>query len=723
MIFGRERKAVFLACAMIAAAFFGGVRTSVAEFPGNLSEIAPKLAGGLPLGSPVTLTADTVSYDEENGVALAEGNVEVGFGPRTVRADRIRYDARSGEAEFAGHVRYEQEGDEFSFDRIVLNIRNELGVLYNGRIRISSSNYQIASERFEKTGKRSFFIRKGELTTCPCEPEPDWKFGIGKTEVTIDGYAVAKDVTFNIRGVPVLWVPWAAFPVKLKRQSGLLLPSFLHSSSRGYSFQVPYYWAINRWSDATFTLDAMTRRGFRPEAEYRFVLNNASEGTVNATLFRDHVTADTRYRFFGENRFRYSEHWSMNARWDIPSDDSYYVDLVDEDILRTSRHIPSRGFTAWKGSNDSQSLSVDWVKDLQGTPDDNTVQRLPEYTATILPRSLGNTGITAGGEAQATYFYRRAGDREARGRGSATLSRAFTLSPSIFFTPFLSLDFLGSVPTSDRTDTRTEGRVIPNAGTSLELNFQKEFRGKGGNRIVHMVHPVAGFRFVPEVGQGNIPLYDMWDRVGPQRQFLFSLYQRLLRIDEGGPSEIAVLELSWALETGDRKETVSPYVDPLSPYVRVLQAEIDLAAGRTERRDSRSSDLFARFHVVPALHWRISGEALFDTGNAGFTTASVGGEWRRDERNRALLEYRTTRGLAEDVRALFHFRPYRFLGLETSASYSLQNKELTDGSAKLTLFPRSECWSVGFVVNRKTRPDETSFRITFGLTGIGTVGM
>jgi len=723
VIFGRERKAVFLACAMIAAAFFGGVRASVAEVPGSLSEIAPKLVGGLPLGSPVTLTADTVSYDEENGVALAEGNVEVGFGARTIRADRIRYDTRSGEAEFAGHVHYEQEGDEFSFDRIVLNIRNELGVLYNGRIRISSSNYQIASERFEKTGKRSFFIRKGELTTCPCEPEPDWKFGIGKTEVTIDGYAVAKDVTFNIRGVPVLWVPWAAFPVKLKRQSGLLFPSFFHSSSRGYSIQVPYYWAINRWSDATFTLDAMTRRGFRPEVEYRFVLNNASEGTANAALFRDHVTADTRYRFFGENRFRYSEHWSMNARWDIPSDDSYYVDLVDDDILRTSRHVPSRGFTAWKGSNDSQSLSVDWVEDLQGTPDDNTVQRLPEYTATILSRSLGNTGITAGGEAQATYFYRRGGDREARGRGSATLSRVFTLSRSVFFTPFASLDFLGSVPTSDRTGTRSGGRVVPNAGASLELDFQKEFRGGRESRIVHMVSPVAGFRFVPEVSQSDISVTDMWSRVGRQQQFLFSLYQRLLRVDEAGPSEIAVLELSWALAMGDRKENGSPYVDPLSPYVRVLQDEIDLATGLTERRNSRSSDLFARFHVVPALHWRISGEALFDTGNGGFTTASMGGEWRKDERNRALLEYRTTRELSEDVRALFNFRPFRFLGLETSASYSLQNQNLTDGSAKLTFFPRSECWSVGFVVNRKTRPDETSFRITFELTGIGTIGM
>src|SRR3990172_57230 len=337
--------------------------------------------------------------------------------------------------------------------------------------------------------------------------------------------------------------------------------------------------------------------------------------------------------------------------------------MVEEDILRTSRHVPSRGFTAWKGSNDSQSLSVDWVEDLQRTPDDNTVQRLPEYTATVLPRSMGNTGITAGGEVQATYFYRRAGDREARGRGSAALSRAFTLFPSIFFTPSFSLDFLGSVPTSDRTATRTGGRIVPHAGASLELDFRKEFPGRGEKRIVHMVSPVAAFRFVPEVGQSDISVTDMWSRVGRQRQFLFSLYQRLFRVDEGGPSEIAVLELSWALETGDRKETGSPYVDPLSPYVRVLRDQIDLAAGRMVRINSRSSDLFARLHVVPALYWRISGETLVGTMDGGFTTASIGGEWRKDEHNRALLEYRTTRELSEDVRALFKFRPFLLLSL------------------------------------------------------------
>jgi hypothetical protein len=38
------------------------------------------------------------------------------------------------------------------------------------------------------------------------------------------------------------------------------------------------------------------------------------------------------------------------------------------------------------------------------------------------------------------------------------------------------------------------------------------------------------------------------------------------------------------------------------------------------------------------------------------------------------------------------------------------------------VFPRSDCWNVGFTVERKTQPDDTSMRLTFGLKGIGSVG-
>ncbi|MBM2827649.1 MAG: hypothetical protein HW408_181, partial [Actinobacteria bacterium] len=113
---------------------------------------------GAALGAPVILDADSLTYEEDTGVAIAEGNVEVGFGNRSIRADRIRYDTRTGEAEMTGHVHYRDMGDEFTFDRIVLNIETELGVLYNGTIRLGSNNYQISSDMFEKTDSRKYRV-------------------------------------------------------------------------------------------------------------------------------------------------------------------------------------------------------------------------------------------------------------------------------------------------------------------------------------------------------------------------------------------------------------------------------------------------------------------------------------------------------------------------------------------------------------------------------------
>ena len=94
---------------------------------------------GIGLNGPVHMTADTLSYDEETGVALAEGNVEMAFGTRTMRAERIRYDSATGEADLTGKVRYKDASEEFAFDRITINLDSEKGVLYNGTIRISSS--------------------------------------------------------------------------------------------------------------------------------------------------------------------------------------------------------------------------------------------------------------------------------------------------------------------------------------------------------------------------------------------------------------------------------------------------------------------------------------------------------------------------------------------------------------------------------------------------------
>ena len=702
---------------------YPGAAWAVSLIPGN---ILPRMGhdNAIVLGGPVQLNADNLSYEEDTGVAVAEGNVEVSFGNRTIRAERIRYDSRSGEADLSGHVHYKDGGDEFSFERIVLNIDSGLGVLYNGTIRISTNNYLISSEKFEKTGDRSFRIQKGTLTTCPCDPEPDWKFEVRRSQVSIDGYAVGKDVTFKVRGVPILWLPWAAFPVKLTRQSGFLMPGIASSGTKGFTVQVPYYWAINRWSDSTLSVEWMSRRGVRPELEYRFVLNPESEGTANATMYHDKMTGHDRFRAYGSNLYRDGERLTANAKWDIASDDAYYLDLVDADILRTGRHVPSRGFAGREGAGSSQAVSAVWVSDMQGTPDDNTVQRLPEVSANLMPMEFGRTGIELAGDVNATYFYRRAGDREARGRSYSEISRTFFPYHSVSATPFLSLDVLGSTPASGKDGTETGWRVVPGGGVRMEADFRRDFdRGKSG-RYLHLLQPNLSFRWIPSVEQNDIPLTDQWARIGSQTQFAFLVDQRILRISDGGsPYDLASLSLEWAVDVSGKKSSGgSPYVDPLSPYVRALRDQIDVAAGRIGREREASSDLFARFRFHPAERWSFSGEALYGISGRTFTTASIGAEWKKNKENDILLEYRSSRDLAEDIHGVVAIRPFQLLGVRNEVNYSLKNGELTDGSVALTIYPRSDCWSVGVMGGKRTKPDETSFKLYFSLKGIGTLG-
>lgn len=676
---------------------------------------------GIRLDAPVHMTADTLSYDEETGVAVAEGNVELAFGTRSMRADRIRYDSATGEADLSGKVRYKDGDEEFAFDRITINLDSETGVLYNGTIRISRSNYLIASRKIEKTGKSSFLIEQGMLTTCPCDPEPDWKFQVSRARVTLDQYAIGKDVTFRIRGVPVLWLPWGAFPVKLTRQSGLLLPNFSSNRSRGYTLQLPYYQVINRWSDATLTLDAMSRRGYRPEAEYRFVLNPESEGALRATMFRDRVDNRNRARYFGENVFR-SGPFTANAVLEVPTDPRYYLDLVDNNALLSARHARSEGFLSAAGAHSEHAVSILWNKDLQEIPGpDNTAQRVPEYTMTLLPTGIPIAGVDLSGGISATRFQRRNGFDEVRARGFGEVSRAIPLYRSFTLVPYLFGDVLETrFERSPAGGPSYLGRFVPGGGATLSADARGDFPGRA---LVHTAGVSAGYRYVPKIRQDDLPTTDRWSRLAPQSQFLFTLSQRLLEVKDGAaPKEFLSFHIEWAYDLGGNETSGSPYVDPLAPYVRALRDQIDTGAGRPPKKNNAPSDIYATVGLTPIERWRFQGEALFDPVDTSFTVGAVSAEYKRDDDHRVLAEYRLSRDLAEDVRGTFAWRLLRWLRLQAQANYSVRNGYLSEGAVGVSVFPRSDCWNVGFTVERKTQPDDTSVKLSFGLKGIGSVG-
>jgi hypothetical protein len=287
--------------------------------------------------------------------------------------------------------------------------------------------------------------------------------------------------------------------------------------------------------------------------------------------------------------------------------------------------------------------------------------------------------------------------------------------------PYLFADVLGTrfepFPGEDPSD---QGRFLPGGGATLSADARKDIRGRA---LVHSAGVSSGFRYVPKIRQDDLPITDRWSRLAPQRQFLFTFSNRLLGVKDGtAPKEHLSFHIEWAYDLGGNEPSGSPYVDPLAPYVRALRDQIDTGAGRPPKKNSSPSDIYAKVGLNPTERWRFQSEALFDPIETSFTVGAVSGEYRKDEDHRIHVEYRVSRDLAEDVRGAFAWRLLRWLRLQAQADYSVRNANLSEGEVGVSVYPRSDCWNVGFTVGRKTQPDDTSVKLTFGLKGIGSVG-
>ncbi|HEX8041994.1 LPS assembly protein LptD, partial [Candidatus Deferrimicrobium sp.] len=501
----------------------------------------------------------------------------------------------------------------------------------------------------------------------------------------------------------------------------LLMPSYSRSRFRGYALQLRYYQVINRWSDATVTLDAMSRRGYRPEAEYRFVLNPESEGAIRATMFRDRAANRNRARYYGENVFR-SGPFTANASLDVPSDPNYYLELVDNNALRSARYARSEGFVSAIGANSEHVVSILWNKNLQNLPGpDNTAQRVPDYKMTILPIGLPVAGFDLSGDISATRFQRRDGFDEVRARGFGEVSRAIPIYRSITLVPYLFSDALETRFERSPGDGPSDlGRFVPGGGATLSADARGDFPRQG---LVHTAGVSAGYRYVPKIRQGDLPITDRWSRLAPQSQFLLTLSQRILGVKDGAaPKEILSFHIDWAYDLGGNETAGSPYVDPLAPYVRTLRSQIDTGAGLPMKKNNAASDVYVNTMLTPIDRWRFQGEVLYDPSGSFFTLGAVGGGYKQDNDHQVLAQYRLSKGLAEDVGGNITWRLLHWLRLQANAYYSMKNGYLTSGTLGVSFFPRSDCWNIGFAVGRNTQPTDTSLKLTFGLKGIGSEG-
>jgi LPS-assembly protein len=175
------------------------------------------------------------------------------------------------------------------------------------------------------------------FTTCTvCEAEgtaPTWTLRARRAVQNQDTQMITyQDAVLEIKGVPILYVPYFAHPdPSSERRSGLLIPDAGISSKLGVFYEQPYYWAISSSSD--LVISPMVSQKVNPllKLDYRKrFFSGYVELRGSATYEQDFDSDGKKFgdktwrsHLYGSGQFAINQDWKWGFGVERQTDDLY----------------------------------------------------------------------------------------------------------------------------------------------------------------------------------------------------------------------------------------------------------------------------------------------------------------------------------------------------------------------------------------------------------------
>lgn len=494
-----------------------------------------KLAPDSPFRDPdvIYLEADELINDEAANLLTAIGEVEGRYQDRTLRANRVEYDLNTGLVLAIGDVvLIDATGDVQYADKLELSDELQAGTAANFTARLATGATTAA--RFvtrDEDGEFELF----NVTYTACElcknsegktKNPTWRLRARRVKQDAESRTIRyNDAVLELFGLPIFYTPYLAHPDPSQdRASGLLIPTVGNSGSRGFTAVLPYYWAIDDYTEATITpyifskvnplLDIEARRKFHT-GELNFA-GSVTRGTLfdrNGDPLDDPSRfllpgdaergAEISSHFFVDGYFKPSDIWSYGYTVMLQTDDTYLrrygLDttfktngLIENEPLRNT----TQAFIAGQGDNFRVSAVAVGFQDLRSQyfedettqlislfRDDNTVLPI------IAPRVQGEYYINdpaLGGRfrlfGDASYLTRETGSDYGRATAGAEYSKTWIAPGGMEIKPFVWGRFDNYDIESNAGTEIGFSRTIGQAGVDLRYPFIR--RGKSVDLII-----------------------------------------------------------------------------------------------------------------------------------------------------------------------------------------------------------------------------------------------
>jgi LPS-assembly protein len=715
---------------------------------------------------PWQIFADHVNYDKNTQYFTADGNVTLVQGNRKITADRIRYRTDTLMAEAAGHVVVTVGDDILTGDRMELDLSRETGMIHNGRVFFKARHFHINGNQIEKTGAKTYRAKKASITTCNGNT-PDWKITGRNINLAMQGYATAWHTTLWIKNFPVFYTPYLVIPIKQRRQSGFLPPEFVVSDSRnGFGYTQPLFWAISPNTDATFYWQYLENRGNKWGAEFRYILDPRSRGTMMFDYLDDRQVDDgtgdssdqwgyTHDDQLRPNKNRYwfrMKHdqetlpWGLTAKidLDIVSDqdyllefkggltgfdasDEYFHDTFGRDLddynETVRRNIINISRTWSKFRLNTGATWYDNVIRRRFSDQDPTIQQLPWVTFNGSKQKIFKTPLFYTLDTKYIHYYRKDSDinsditrlHEAEWYPRLFLpikaGRFFTIEPSAGWR--YNYWYISASENEDVDQKTSFDRNIYDIGTrfSSELYRVYQIGGTRIDKIKHTIRPQFFYEYTPEVNQDDLPNFSPIKPIEKKNVVTYTLIS----------SFTSKLKKTNHLKRSTVKSNAStqpPNYDYREFLRLFLSQSYDFNEANNDIDDPKPlSPLFGeiRFHPSPYL-WA-KADMKWDTYENDYLEKNAEASIRDKRGDRFQASYRIKGDQQEHLK--FYLYALITNRLSTHAQYERDMIAKKDVKRGWGWQYRADCWT--FSLDYLEEADDQRYAFSISLHGLGGI--
>lgn len=665
----------------------------------------------------IHINADHMNQNQSDNVYAADGNVVVLWQGQKLTADKVRYSSTTHIMNANGSVVLTKGPAVLKGESLVLDMNSGRAEMNATLLTLPATGMKVNSEKLIRIDESHFSATSTEVTSCDL-PDPSWNFGADTLKVNLLGYATGRNVIFYVKNIPVLYIPWIAFPVVLEKRTGLLFPHFGYSTKRGVQLDIPLYLVISPSQDLQLDLDMMSKRGIGTELDYRYIRTRGSQGYIDAYSIYDQREGRWRWELAQEHKEIFSRDANLRMSVNTISDRTFlniFGEKTGDHTSKTSTTTNEYGEKVGEYNRQSSESTINILKtwqnyaatsylryteDLYATDNRATLQTLPSLGVAGVRHPIFSLPLYVDTDVSVDNLYRE----------SAPSGQRLSLFPRITLLPFQSSYlqtslFAGAhvrVYSTDRRDSSTthasDADLLPEAGVRMSTSLTRIYDTNSTllKKIRHEIIPEFQYSFVPERDQQRLPFYDYTDRMIRRNMISLSITNmingKFVSGDTTEYRDISRIKLSadYALE-GGRRDLLT-LVESQRPW----------------------SDLNLESDTWVTKMLRVTFDSRYNLYENHLSTAVAGIEADDKQGNTIGVGYQMARNEVEYVEGRFSTRLIKPLNLSYTARYSFDRSDFLE-----TVYAaeyRHKCWSVNLAVHQ--RPGNQSYTVNFNLAGL-----